>query len=377
MNIRTLIILFFLGCALPTQLEAGDTIKSIALMLDRLPVVPQASDSVWKCPKYDHGFGIRVRRNQNGDINLLGIRFFPNRAKENNDPIICECIERLLLQLSIEETSPISGIKSWIKQMNVNITVNGLPYGNGAFANLNPAFEILRNPSNVQIEEKYKEYIFSVTDEKDITFALTFPKERSFIFGTDKHEGDQYIATLIRNATNNSLPQTDLLQSSSFSATKYQGIVQHKGEPYMIDRLRATTYFKQSTKDSLSIISGPEYPDLALTNILLLATGSANMKVMLTHKVYGANPIFIEKRWGDIMSILVTKGSRLYAAAREKEDEPEKLAGVLVIHNPHYDYIDMLVVTVEKIELFKNDTPTIEARLYTNVPQGNILNLFN
>ena len=372
---KQLAVLLIFCSSLFTTLQAQTT-DCFALLLERLPGQPPQTNTVWKCPKFDKGFGINVRHDSNGEISHLGLHFFPDAAREYNDPIICDCIERLLLQLSVEEIAPIQGIKTWMKQQKVSMTLNGFSYGRNNFRNLDTAFEYIRKATQVAIDEREKEYAMTVSTADGYSFVLNFPKERSLIFGTDKHESDQRLATAIRSTSKQPLPELELNQSERLTPTNVAGLFQRAGEAYLIDRLRATTYYKVASDSSNQPVNSVKYPEYSLTNILLLATGNADMKVNLTHKVYGLTPIISQVRWGDLMSVLATKGTRLYAASRVSETDIDTLSGVLVLYNPHYEYINMLMVTVKKADLFDVNEPQITATLYANVPQGNVLDLF-
>lgn len=372
---RQIAVLLIFCSSLFTTLQAQTT-DCFALMLERLPGQPPQTNTVWKCPKFDKGFGINVRHDSNGDLSHLGLHFFPDAVREYNDPIICDCIERLLLQLSIEEIAPIQGIKTWMKQQKVSMTLNGFSYGKNSFPNLDAAFNYIRKATQVSIDEREKEYVLTVATNDGYAFVLSFQKERSLIFGTDKHESDQKLASAIKNAKESSIPKIELNQSDRLTPSPVKGIFQHTGEAYLIDRLRSTTYHKMTTLTSDEPVNSDKIPEYSLTNILLLAVGNADMIVNLTHKVYGLTPIISQVRWGDLMTVLATKGTRLYAASRISETDSDSLTGVLVLYNPHYEYINMLMVSVKKAELFDANAPQMSATLYTNVPQGNVLDLF-
>lgn len=363
------------GLFFASALLKAETTQCISQLIDRLPSPPPATDSLWRCPSVDRGFGMRLRRGANQDITHLGLRIFSNTLRQANDPIICDCIERLLLEISLQEVHPTMGIRAWMKQYDVHISADGYSYGRGTFVGLSHLFEILQNASQIQIKEQENRYSFEVTSSKEHYCTMTFPKDRSLIWATDKHEEDQRIATLLAQAKGNPLPSTVLLQSDQYTAAPEAGLYQRKGDAYLIDRLRATTYFKQNTAQARPLFEAA-YPELSLTNLMLLAAGSADMQVQLTHRVYGLTPITSQMRWADLMSVLCTPTTSLYAAAR-KVGQGDDLTGVLVLYNSHYGYIDMLILSANARQLFDAAQPTLSATLYTNVPQSNVRDLFD
>lgn len=368
-------ILLALGLGAVTTVANAETTQTISQLIDRLPCPPPANDSIWRCPSVDRGFGLRLCRTSSRDISHVGLRLFSSSLRDSNDPVICNCIERLLLELSLQETHPTLGLKAWMKQYDVHLTANGYAYGRGSFVGLSYMFDILRNAAQIQINELETQYSVEVTSSKDHVCVMTFPKDRSLIWATDKKEEDQRIAALLAQSRGHRLPTASLLQSEQFGAGPETGVFQRKGNAYLIDRLRATTYYEKNTPQARPFFTAA-HPELSLTNLMLLAAGSADIQVQLTHRVYGLIPINSQMRWADLMSVLCTQGTSLYAAAR-KVGQGNDLTGVLVMHNAHYGYIDMLIISANTAQLFNAAQPSLSATLYTNVPQNNVRDLFD
>jgi len=356
-----------------SELQAEPT-QCINQMLDRIQSAPPATDSIWWCSSVDRGFGIRVRRNSDGDISHLGLRIFSPQMRKVNDPIICDCLERLMLNLSIEEAKPLMGIRAWAKNQGIEFNVNGYGYGRGSFKGMNNFFDVVRNALQIEVREEERNYKFIVTSRQDQHCTLSFLKDRSLIWGTDKYEEDHRIAKAIAKSQGNGLPDIKLDQSESYTAASTDGYFQRKGAAYLIDRLRATTYYSNNGPDAKACFDA-EHPELALTNLMLMAAGSPDIMVNLTHSIYGLTPIVSQKRWGDLMTALAGASTQLYAAAHCTK-EGDKVTGVLVLYNAHYDYIDMLMISATMEELFDKNHPQIAVTLYTNVPQNNVKSLF-
>ena len=154
------------------------------------------------------------------------------------------------------------------------------------------------------------------------------------------------------------------------------GILCTQGNIYMIDKICDDLYFS-SWGDTLQILWDRRYPEQSLSNLLLGQIAKPEFFIDLTHRRYGTEYPRLHVSWASLYHTLCTEGARPYASSLIKEDELT-LRGILVIHQPQGNYLHMLVITTTIDQLFSTDVPNpeLKADLFTNVPQHNILNLY-
>jgi hypothetical protein len=111
-----------------------------------------------------------------------------------------------------------------------------------------------------------------------------------------------------------------------------------------------------------------------MRNLLLGQVAGADVRLDVTHKMYGlSHPQFLISL-SDFLGVLSQQDCRLYATARLVSGGQE-VSGVLLIENTKYNYIHLVTVTAPVADLFAAH-PLLRTYLYTNVPQHNLLNLF-
>ena len=100
----------------------------------------------------------------------------------------------------------------------------------------------------------------------------------------------------------------------------------------------------------------------------------ANKKIQLNiiHKIYGDEKYNYKVNLNDFISFFSNE-FELYFGIEEKTDE--NMSGTLIIFNRKLNFVNLLYVNTNKNSLF-SENPSINAKLYTNIPSDNIKNLF-
>lgn len=365
---RRHIITLFTSC-LPLMVMADVPVK-IAHMMDLLPCKPTLQDTIMTCPQLSQGISISIEHDRCGDLSHLGLNLYTPEMKSMSNHTLCNCVERIMLELMLQPSDNYR--TKLISEYKMRLTLDGFPLGSTRFSSFKQCLKLFSVSSETSIKELEDGYEFRLMDD-ETTLTLFFPKDREIIFGTDKKEQDELITERLALGADIHLtpkqPNGNLLKPSGIS-----GMYKSAGKPFLIEQMRSDIYYSMQD-GNYSPVFDRKYPLQSYTNLLLGQIARPNFVVDLTHKRYGLTPPRFNVDWASLFNTLVTEKTECFAAAR-LIDNDTVISGVLVIFHESYGYIDMLTVNVPVDHLFNEKAPELKAYLFTNVPQNNILNLF-
>ncbi len=153
-------------------------------------------------------------------------------------------------------------------------------------------------------------------------------------------------------------------------------MVRTEGDIFWIEQLSSDLYFS-TAGDTLQTLWSKDYPAQSISNLMLGQIDNPDFGIDLTHRRYGTEKPRFHVRWASLYNTLCSQGVRRYASGVIR-DVGKSLRGILIVHQPNGNYVHMLVITTTIDELFAPDGQRKDLRgdLFTNVPQQNILNLY-
>lgn len=195
----------------------------------------------------------------------------------------------------------------------------------------------------------------------------------------DKKEKDARITEMLLSAASQPIaPEFQPADPSSLilHKTDDEGILRTEGSIYMIDKISNDLYFS-SQSGSVSPLWNPAFAIQSMSNLLLGQIPSPAFEIDLTHRCYGLEHPQLNISWAMLYHVICSPGSRTYASGLIQQDG-ETIRGVLVIHQPLGNYLHMLVLTTTRENLFapEGQRKPLKGDLFTNIPQHNILNLY-
>lgn len=195
----------------------------------------------------------------------------------------------------------------------------------------------------------------------------------------DKKELDQRITQMLQQAcTEASAPDLTPADPKNLvlHTTDDENVLRTEGSIYMIDKITDDLYFTKSD-EAIAPLWDQKYPVLSISNLLLGQINEPKFQIDLTHRCYGTEHPQMLISWNSLYQAIHTPGARTYASGLIQADGKE-VRGVWVIHQPKGNYLHMLVVTTPIENLFapEADRQPLKGDLFTNIPQHNILNLY-
>ena len=370
---KALLILVALLSALPALLRAEETVEMQRLREERA----RASTSLT----------IRELHNESGELTHQGITLFDSTMQQALDPRLWQGAERILLHLVLQPDN--NSRSRWLNEHNVRLFLEACPFGSGSFKDFARALPILADVTSIKVNEDADRFRFFFTGgEEDRMLRLSVPKDRELIFGTDKKEEDLRVAARLQacreKAASATLPQRDELLPTSTP-----GLWHTQGCALWIDSLRNDGYYLIGA-DSVTPQSvwSSRYPKESIRNLMLGIIMPDSLTIAVTHRQYGGHEQHWLAPWPQLLAGLFEeshdKRSAAWSAAvlsprfsaNAQSDANDKAIGILVIRNEQFAFSHMLLLSIPLDLLGSQRSTTLEAMLYTNTPQHNVLSLF-
>lgn len=317
---------------------------------------------------------LHEEHNTKGELTHLGVAIFNEDQQEVLNPYLWRGLERMLLELLLKEND--EARMQWMNERDVRLFIESTSFGKQGFTTFSKAIPILKNVCSLKILEESDRYRFLVCGGPDsLTLRLSLPKERELIFGTDKKEEDTRQGERIKNfkGTLNvaTLPEADVL-----IPTKTPGVLHSIGQALYIDSLRTDGYYQINEKKEVTPVYSSKYPKESVRNLLLGKIAKNELKVKVEHHQYGNQLVEWTTNWPTLFAALCNEEViEPYAAVQYMADK-KQLTGILILHNLSFGYNHMLLLSIPLEQLDSQKEATLEGLLYTNIPQHNILSLF-
>lgn len=317
---------------------------------------------------------IHEERNSKGEFTHMGVALFSKEHQQVLNPHLWRGSERMLLELLLKQND--AERIQWLKERNVRLFLGATPFGSQGFTSFSKAIPVLKYVHSIKINEEADRYKLLVTGgSDDQTLRLSFPKERELIFGTDKKEEDARQGEMFKNFKGAPLsiflPDIDELVPSTTP-----DIYHTMGQALYIDSLRTDTYYGLGANKEVMPVYCSSYPKESVRNLLLGKVRRKELKVHVSHRQYGNAVLEWTMNWDNLLAALCSEEVMEPFAAVQYSAERRQLTGILILRNIAFGYNNMLLLSIPLDQLDTDQPATLEGLLYTNIPQHNILSLF-
>lgn len=318
---------------------------------------------------------LHEERNAKGELTHLGIALFSKEHQQVLNQHLWRGSERMLLELLLLGSD--QERRTWLRERNVRLFLEATQFGNAGFTSFTKALPILKDVKSIKINEEADRYRLLINGGPDeLTLRLSFPKERELIFGTDKKEEDARQGEMLRNYQGPAL-QVFYPDADELLPTSHAEICHTMGQALYIDSLRTDGYYYTPTEGQPCIpVYSSAYPKESVKNLLLGKISRNEIKVHVTHRQYGNQVAEWNTAWDNFLAALCNEEVMEPYAAAQYSAERRQLTGILILRNTAFGYNNMVLLSVPQDQLDSHEPCTLEAMLYTNIPQHNILSLF-
>lgn len=189
---------------------------------------------------------------------------------------------------------------------------------------------------------------------------------------TDKADADQLVYEMLTAKTQaeNWHPRLIIVDNQLFE-TAEKGIYIVPGDSFQIKTMRSDFYvYKQNGQ--WTPINDPRYPMETMVNLLLNRITDNKHTLLLRHHQYGGKIPTIAIPMQNLFDILA-RTTQVYCSVNAIDKD--NIRATLVFHQQKLNYIHLVELNVGTQDI--NDVQsTFNGELYTNIPQGNIKDIF-
>lgn len=191
---------------------------------------------------------------------------------------------------------------------------------------------------------------------------------------TDKAAADSMLyAVLSQPSLTENWHQPTVIADSMLVPTAEQGVFIVRGESFQVKSLSSAFYVRSAHDGSWQVINDSRYPLETTTNLLLNRLTENKHQLRLRHHQYGGHTPIILMPMQNIYDQMAP-GMDLYCSVTAIDSK--QIKAIVVFHHRRLDFIHLIQVSIPTARLTEA-TSTIEAELYSNIPQSNIKSLFN
>lgn len=189
---------------------------------------------------------------------------------------------------------------------------------------------------------------------------------------TDKADADRLLFQELSAAhgVENWHPELIIL-ADRLAETAERGVYILQGDSFQVKSLRSDIYLRK-IDDQWRPIFDSRYPMESLVNLLMNRVRDNRHQLTLHHHQYGGEVPTIVMAMQTFFDVL---GRHMDTYCSVTSLNAEEVCAVLVMHQRRLNYIHMLELRIKLSQLFEPEG-MVSAELYTNIPQGNVLNVF-
>ena len=331
-----------------------------------------STDSIFDCPELLKNKSLVVNYNKTHDITHLGISLFSNEAKELLNLPVCNFIERMMLELVLEQSD--ENLTQKIDRLKLKLLKNGLTFGELGFTSLSNTLDEIQHPAQFNLMKEQDQFAAVWKYNQDDQFVFVFPASRYLIFGTDKKESDELLNKALFGKSqfcNNksSLPGERTIEAE-LTYDQGKNIFTKKGGEFMMPVINANTYYEK-TAETFTLLFSKDFPEESFLNLIMKNMGELNHKLHVTHRMYGNFSPDFDVSLKEFLCYF-QDDFNFYTAVTSPDSKQLKLTAIL--RNKEYNYIHLLLISTPVENIFRQNGQ-LTAEFYSNIPQQSIRSL--
>jgi hypothetical protein len=328
-------------------------------------------DTIILCPEVCLSKSLVIQYNDKHQVSHLGISLFSKETKEIINQPVCDFIERLFLELSLEKDNKL--IVDMLDRNKIIFRRNGLNFGEGNVNSINKILQEIEEPAQFMLKKNEDSYSVIWEYGFEDMLVISFPLNRELILGTNKKESDNILYDQLQqeNKCNGTSDIKMFLSAGeTLTSTENETVFINKGNTFMIKGVNEDTYYKKSDK-GYELIFDKKYPKESFTNLILGHNANNSLKIHVKHSMYGNFSPEYEMKFSDFICFFRDDFNIFSASYQKGQDE---LKSTIIFQNKQYNYIHLLTINTSEECIFE-ENGVMSASFYSNIPQHNIKNI--
>lgn len=328
----------------------------------------RSDENTCTCNFYGKQLKIRMVYNDGGKLSHIGLKLFTLDKNLAYNSEILFFIERTFLEYLLLHDNSL--IKKRAVEENIELWMNGNELGRSGFSSIMDITCIVDEDFEFSITHDSLTY-FAEFVQSFASIRMKFPANSQVISGMDKKEYGEQIASTLKHYKAEDYIVPYIPDMASLLPYK-DSIFVSSGDTYF-KAISSNKYFILNTDDGLKPLFSIIFPMESFTNCFLIpACEKKTILLKIDHKIYGNYNLAYELNLINFLSFF-KKDFEFYFGIEENSDDI--LSGTLILFNRRLNFINLLYVEADKKVLFGN-LPVIKGRFYTDIPSGNIRDLY-
>ncbi len=309
------------------------------------------------------GHSLRIRVNEYGEIDHIGIDLFSQETKQNFEyPLVLDFLERYALELVMTPEKErfrklgMDKVAFYAGDIETFISLDGTE-----------AFSFISHD-----QKKYRFSWYSPEDTENPILAMETDMDYQLVTGCNEKELDRLFIMMLQRFNDVSPEKTPEITSS-------EDFYIFQGDTYLRDYISSDLYYIKSEENDGSwklIDDFSRSPQASLANLLLTGGNPEDRHLVeLTVDQYGYKSLTILIPYRKLLKYCLSQGCSPYFRTREKKKDLYEASLFLVNNNYGYNHLLMIEAPFEELE---KSGGIIRARMYCHIPMHNIAdNYFN
>lgn len=298
----------------------------------------------------------------------IGVSLFSEKLKNQQDRVVCNCIERLWLELLLEGN--VRSQAALLKQNGVRMVLGGYPLGTASFTSLDKALAVIRNMDSFSINVTDGTIEVRMAPVSGSVLKVFLPADRDLLFTWDKKEHEEWQARKLRSCR---LAYSSFDYDFSDASDRGDGLQVSGFGNYMVESLSKELFLRNG-----SPVFDIKWPEESARNMLMGALPSSLVSgktLNIRLRTYSKSEGYVSIGLGTFLAYMKAQGLEFYSG--KYSTDGDVLTVMLAMYHPVYGYLDMLTVRIDNLDtFFGNRSQTLQADLLSFIPQSNIKNLF-
>ena len=355
------------GCDVRRQ-YVNRKLSQLAELIPEVKSIEQ--DTIIKSRLLPKNKSLVVRFNHQYKIEHLGVSLFSEETKKMLDETVCDFLERILLELLVQEST--ADVKRKMVEYHIDMKYNGQNFGSGNFVSIYKLLHDLTMPVEFRLtyENKHGLATWNLKGEKSI--SLLFPMSAELVKGMDKKEADNQLYNRLVQMKTHTDQYLDCTVKDESLEKKNSRIYVKRGTEYLIPNLNSDVYFERKGNEFRPLYSAM-YPVESLKTLFHTYYNGEKKKLCITHRQYGHFTPEIQLPLNNFLS-LFKKNFEIYTSSMKQRNDHIEI--LVVIHHKNLNYIHLMRVRVKKEDVGA-EYLVMKADFYSNIPQHYIKSLFN
>ena len=332
-------------------------------------------DSIFSCPQLVKNKSLIVNYNDAGEISHLGISLFSNETKMLLNMPVCDFIERMMLELVLEQSN--DNILHKLDRLKMTLSKNGLVFGKSTFTSISQVLDELQLPAKFSLMKEDEKFAAVWDYNQQEQFVFAFPASHELIFGTDKKESDELLnkslfgSGMICNDSNTSGGAA--VTEAGLAYNRDKDFYTQKGTEFILPTVNSNIYYKKKS-NTFELLFTKDLPLESFANLVMRNMGDMNHKLHVTHRMYGNFSPDFDISLQEFLCYFKDDFNFFVGATFPDTKDPSKIKLTAILRNKEYSFLHLLIISASVDNLFSQGG-LLTAEFYSNIPQNNIRNL--